>query len=380
MSEKVLRPEALRPEVGVVVGTRPGIVMFAPIIACLRKKAGAHFMIHTGQHYSPNMDAQFFSDLELPAPDYRLEGVSEKPTHGGQTAAMLEGVERILLERKPRLVLVGGDANTNLAGALAARKLGIGVGHVEAGERSYDWSMPEEHNRRIIDHISEYLFTSSPKAGQQLERESVRGKIIETGNPIVDASRAHLDLALRRFGQPDRRDRDTGHPYAILTTHREENVDDPVRLRGIFTGVARVAQVLDLTVLCLAHPRTLKRLREFGLEEWAHTLDRVEIRPGSGYLEFLALLSRAALILTDSGGVQQEACIHRVPCVTLRENTEWVETIEIGANRLVGTDPDQILAGASEALHARVDWKVPFGDGHAAERIVDCALGVIGES
>lgn len=366
MSEKILKADSLKSEIAAIVGTRPGIVMFAPIIHALRKQGVAHFVVHTGQHYSPNMDLQFFRDLDLSPPDYRLDGVAERVTHGGQTAAMLEGVERVLMQRRPRIVLVGGDANTNLAGALAARKLGIRVGHVEAGERSYDWRMPEEHNRRIIDHISEYLFVSSPKGRRHLEKEAVQGKILETGNPIVDASHQHLAIALRR------RDKTTADsaPYAVMTAHREENVDYPEKLRGMLTGAQRVAAEFGLRVLFLAHPRTQKRLREYGLDQWARSLEGVELRDGAGYLEFLGLLAGARLVLTDSGGVQQEACIHRVPCVTLRENTEWVETVEIGANRLAGTDPEKISASAGQALRAKVNWQIPFGDGHAAEYIV----------
>ena len=368
MSDKVLSAESLNREIAVVVGTRPGIVMFAPIIHALRTRGVAHFVVHTGQHYSPNMDLQFFEDLNLPSPDFRLEGVAEKVTHGGQTAAMLEGVESVLMQRRPRLVLVGGDANTNLAGALAARKLGICVGHVEAGERSYDWRMPEEHNRRIIDHISEYLFTTSPKSRKHLDKEAVQGQIVETGNPIVDASLQHLEIAMQRFP------RGNGSEYAVMTAHREENVDYPDKLKGMLTGAHGVARECRLKVLFLVHPRTQKRLREFGLDSWASSLEGIELRDGAGYLEFLGMLAGARLVLTDSGGVQQEACIHRVPCVTLRENTEWVETVEIGANRLAGTNPEKIIEAASQALQARVNWRIPFGDGHAAEHIVDFVL------
>jgi UDP-N-acetylglucosamine 2-epimerase (non-hydrolysing) len=195
---KILHAGDLNNELAVIVGTRPGIVMFAPIIHQLRKENLRYFVVHTGQHYSPNMDDQFFEDLELAAYDYRLDGVAERKTHGSQTAAMLEGIEKILMQRRPRLVLVGGDANTNLAGALAARKLQIKVGHVEAGERSYDWRMPEEHNRVMIDHISDYLFITGEKAAENLKAEGIRGKICLTGNPIVDASLNHLDIAKRK--------------------------------------------------------------------------------------------------------------------------------------------------------------------------------------
>ncbi len=366
MDEKFLKLESLRPEIAIVVGTRPGIVKFAPIIHALRNRALAHFVIHTGQHYSPNMDSQFFEDLELPASDYRLEGVADKTTHGGQTAAMLDGIERILMERRPQLVLMGGDANTNLAGALAARKLGIHVGHLEAGERCYDWQVSEEHNRRIIDHISDYLFTTSQKTGEYLNREAVQGKVVETGNTVVDASYQHLEIALCRYGDSIRQQLPP-RSYAIMTTHREETVDYPERLRGMLAGAERVAKELSIRVVFLAHPRTQKRFREFELADWACNLAGVELRDGVGYLEFLALLAGARLVMTDSGGVQQEACIHRIPCITMNETTEWTETVEIGANRLVGTDPERISVGATEALRAKVDWQVPFGDGHAKE-------------
>jgi len=374
---KILEHAKLQSLVAVVIGTRPGIVMFAPIIHELRRINLPHLIIHTGQHYSPNMDGQFFADLDLPEPHYKLDGVASKKTHGGQTAAMLEGIEQILFRERPRLVLVGGDANTNLAGALAARKLHIQVGHVEAGERSYDWRMPEEHNRRIIDHISEHLFTTNEKGKANLEKESVQGKIYITGNPIVDASVQHLDLAktksnaLARLGL-------TPQKYAVLTTHREENVDFPEALRGILEGVSKAGGALGLPVLFLAHPRTLKRLKEFGLWQWANSLKEVHLTEAVGYLDFLNLLAHSRLVFTDSGGVQQEACIHHIPAVTLRDNTEWIETLEYGGNRLAGTNPEKILGAALAAVDIVARWPVPFGDGTAAKKIVEITKTVLG--
>ncbi len=366
---KSLNAADLAPEIGIAIGTRPGIVMMAPIIHQLRCRAVRHFVIHTGQHYSPNMDAQFFADLDLPACDYHLSGVAEKRTHGGQTAAMLEGVEAVLLQRRPRLFLVSGDANTNLAGALAARKLHIGVGHIEAGERSQDWRMPEEHNRVMIDHISDHLFVTSEHGVRNLKREGVRGQIHLVGNPIVDAARQHLQLALQRADVLRRFGVEPG-AYALMTAHREENVDVSDNLRGALAGVSAAAQALDMPVLLLAHPRTRKRLGQFGIDSWARSLPRLRIADAVGYLDFTALLVKAALVFTDSGGVQQEACIHRIPCVTLRDSTEWGETLEIGANRLAGCDPERVVAAARQALASERDWGVPFGDGDAAERIV----------
>jgi UDP-N-acetylglucosamine 2-epimerase (non-hydrolysing) len=373
---KVLDPKRLEKEVAVVIGTRPGLIMFAPVIHELRKRLVPHFLIHTGQHYSPNMDEQFFKDLTLPSPDYKLEGISAKRTHGGQTAVMLQGIEEVLLERRPRLVLVGGDANTNLSGALAARKLRIQVGHVEAGERSYDWRMPEEHNRRMIDHISDHLFVTGEKSKNHLLRESVQGKIYLTGNPIVDASLQHSHLAKEKSDAMARfnliQDR-----YGLLTTHREENVDFPELLENSLEGVSRAGNALGISVLFLAHPRTIKRLKEFDLWKWAQGLPGMRISEAVGYLDFINLLANARLVFTDSGGVQQEACIHRVPAVTLRENTEWVETLEIGANRLAGTEANRIEDAAIAAFNVERTWQVPFGDGTAAKKIVNVCEEVL---
>jgi UDP-N-acetylglucosamine 2-epimerase (non-hydrolysing) len=373
---KVLNSDDLEGEIGIAVGTRPGIVMLAPVIHAFRHRSLPHFVLHTGQHYSPNMDAQLFEELELPSPDYRLDGVAEKRTHGGQTAAMLEGIESILLERRPRLFLVGGDANTNLAGALAARKLGITVGHIEAGERSYDWRMPEEHNRVVIDHIADHLFATGEHSVANLEREAVRGRIHLVGNPIVDASHRHFALAVRKSAALQRFGLEAGG-YAVLTAHRQENVDIAANLRGALEGTAAAAQALGLRTVFPAHPRTLMRLDEFGLRAWAAGLPGMLVTEAQGYLDFLALLGAARLVFTDSGGVQQEACIHHVPCITLRDNTEWVETLAIGANRLAGCDPARIVAAAREAVDGARHWPVPFGDGAAARRIADIAAGVI---
>jgi len=371
MEIKTFQQDDLKPSVGIIVGTRPGIVMFAPIIHEFRRRSIPHFIIHTGQHYSPNMDAQFFDDLDLPQPDYRLEGVSDKKTHGGQTAMMLEGIEAIAMDRRPFLMLVGGDANTNLAGALAARKLHIQVGHVEAGERSYDWRMPEEHNRVIIDHISDHLFVTGKHSIENLRKEGIRGAIHHTGNPIVDASVQHLELAKSKSDALQRYNLSPGK-YALLTTHREENVDIEANLKGCLQGVSDTCKEIGLPALFLAHPRTVKRLKEFGLREWAESLPNIIISEAVGYLDFLNLVAHARLIFTDSGGVQQEACIHHVSCITLRENTEWIETVSIKANRLSGCDPEKIMKAAKEALSIDTSWPIPFGKGDAAVKIYEC--------
>jgi UDP-N-acetylglucosamine 2-epimerase (non-hydrolysing) len=373
MEIKTFQQNELGKQIALVVGTRPGIVMFAPIIKEMHARNIEPLIIHTGQHYSPNMDGDFFEDLNLPQPDYRIEGVAEKKTHGGQTAKMLEGIESVLMDRKPCLLLVGGDANTNLAGALAARKLQIRVGHVEAGERSFDWRMPEEHNRRIIDHISDYLFTTGKKGKKNLENERVQGKIFITGNTIVDASLQHLEIAktksdvLNRFKVSYRK-------YCIMTLHREENVDIKENLIGALNGVSKTHSDQNLPILVLAHPRTTKRLNEFGLTEWASNLNGISIVEAVPYLDFLNLVVNARMIFTDSGGVQQEAYIQKIPCITLRENTEWTETLDYEGNRLAGCDPEKIRLQALRALKATPQWNPIFGNGDAAIKIVDIIM------
>jgi UDP-N-acetylglucosamine 2-epimerase (non-hydrolysing) len=362
---------SLRKEIAVLVGTRPGIIMFAPIIHQLKRKQIPFITIHSGQHYSPSMDAEIFDDLGLTQPEYRLVGVSAKRTHGGQTAAMLEGIEAILIERRPALLLVNGDANTHLAGALAARKLHIAVAHVEAGERSNDWRMPEEHNRVIIDHISDLLFATNQKGLANLQAEGVKGKAYVVGNPLVDASLEHAGLArskstvLNSLGVIPK-------GYAVLTLHREENVDHADLLQNALNGVSQAASKHGWPVIFPAHPRTIKRLQEFGLEQWARDLSGILFSPALAYLDFLKLLINSRLVFTDSGGVQQEACLHQVPCVTLRKNTEWTETMEIGANRLAGTDPAAICeAVAGWEGEAHNEWPQPFGQPGASERIAE---------
>lgn len=378
LDRKFIDRSAMAKEVAVVVGTRPGIIMLAPVVHALTAMGVANFVIHTGQHYSPAMDSELFEDLGLPHPAYRLQNVADKPTHGGQTAAMLEGCERVLMERRPRLLLVNGDANTNLAGALAARKLHIGLGHIEAGERSFDWRMPEEHNRRMMDHISELLFASGEKAAAQLRKECVPGEVHVTGNTIVDAAVKHARLAdekstaLRDFGlEPER--------YILATAHREENVDVPEHLEAIIRGIDAAAGASGLKAVFVAHPRTIKRISQFGLQGIVGEGSNIVLRDAVRYLDFVQLLKNARLVLTDSGGVQQEAYIHRRPAVTMRKNTEWTETLENGANRLADpSDVGNIGRAVHEALAVRISaWPDVFGDANAAERIAAIAARFI---
>ena len=360
----------------VILGTRPEIIKMAPVIRVLEARGIDHFILHTGQHYSYNMDRIFFEQLSLPLPKYNLNVGSG--THGEETGKMLIGIENILLEEKPDLVFVEGDTNTVLAGALAAAKLRIKVGHVEAGLRSRDMSMPEEINRIITDHISNYLFAPTEASKNNLLREGLdASKISVTGNTIVDAIQQHLKLTqsqcndgMAGLGVGIGVGASIGN-YFLVTMHRQENVDDPEKLKRIMDGLGEVSARFGKAIIYPIHPRTRKRLKEFGIA----TGGSIKLIDPVDYLAFLRLESQADLILTDSGGVQEEACILGVPCVTLRENTERPETLDVGANALAGTDPGRIMEKAEEMLAKRGGWRNPFGDGKAAERIVGIVAG-----
>ena len=354
-------------KLAIVVGTRPEIIKLAPVIrACLARDV-PFLVLHTGQHYSFELDGVFFEQLELPRPKHNLNVGSG--SHGFQISAIISGIESVLDAEWPDEVLVEGDTNSVLAAGLAANKLGLRVGHVEAGLRSYDRSMPEEINRILVDHLAEDLFAPTKHARDILLGEGIEPeRVYVTGNTAVDEvlhqrGRVDPEPVLAMFDvHPSR--------YAVATVHRAENVSDPERLRAIFDGLARVASALDFRVLVALHPRTSQRLSELGIA----VAPSVSLLPPLGYHEFLALHASAGLMLTDSGGLQEEACTLGVPCVTLRDNTERPESVEVGANRLVGADPDRILAGATAMHTAPRTWVNPFGDGHAGERIVDLIL------
>lgn len=375
---KILRSDELNSRVCVVVGTRPGIIKQAPTIRALQHLNVPHFVLHTGQHYSFEMDRAFFQDLDLPEPSHRVMGGAEGSRHGQQTARMLEGIERVLLKERPRIVLVIGDANTNLAAALAARKLQIRVGHIEAGLRSRDWRMPEEHNRVMMDHISEYLFAPTDDARANLTVESVRGRIHVTGNPIVDAVEENLGAARKRSGVMSRLDVKEGE-YILFTSHREENVDARDRLLGLIDGIESLVRATELQLIFPVHPRTRRRIEQFGLAgRMASIKDLVIIDP-VGYLDFLLLLANARLVVSDSGGVQEESCILRVPCVTVRDTTERPETIRVGANQVAGVDPDRIERCALQMLAVERQWPNPYGDGRAGCHIAQIVAEALSE-
>ena len=361
--------------IAIVLGTRPEIIKMSPVIRALDKYNSlitdyrsriTYFILHTGQHYSYNLDRVFFEQLELPQPKYNLEVGSG--THAEETGKMLIGIEKVLLEEKPDVVLVEGDTNSVLAGALAAAKLHIKVGHVEAGLRSYDRRMPEELNRILTDHLSDFLFAPTENARDNLIKEGIpEEKIFVTGNTIVDAVFQNLEMAKEKqpIIEPNKFDNPRTRNYFLVTLHRQENVDVKVRFEGIIKGLELVAKEFGLPVVYPIHPRARKMMMEFGLKA-----NGIELIEPLDYLSFLRLEADARLVLTDSGGVQEEACILGVPCVTLRDNTERPETLEVGSNVLAGTKAESILSKTKEILNRGNKWRNPFGDGKAGERIV----------
>jgi len=350
-------------KVTVILGTRPEIIKFSPVIEELEREDIDYFVIHSGQHYSPNMDKVFFHQLSLPSPKYSINVGSG--THGESTGKMLIGIEKILINEKPDIVLVQGDTNTTLAGALSAVKLLIKVGHIEAGLRSFNKEMPEEINRVMIDHISDYLFVPTDNAKRNLLREGIeRDKIFVTGNTIVDAIIRNLKLAsktevLEKYGLKKEK-------YFLVTIHRQENVDRPKRFSNILKGLTMISEEFNLPIVYPIHPRAKKRMREYNLKPTKNIrlLDPID------YLSFLRLEKSAKLVLSDSGGVQEEACILKVPCVTLRYDTERPETLKVGANILAGTEPKDILEKTKIMLGRKRNWSNPFGDGKTSKRII----------
>lgn len=365
-------------KIKIIVGTRPEIIKMYPIIKECERRNLDYSILHTGQHYSYNLDRQFFEELNLPPENENLKIGSG--SHAEETGKALIEIERILINDHPDVVLVEGDTNTVLAGALAAVKLHIKVGHVEAGLRSYSREMPEEYNRIVADHISDYLFAPTNNSKETLIKEGIPAeRIFMTGNTIVDAIYQKVELAqnmskilakmtLKKDG------------YLLGTIHREENVDNKTKLRDILAGLKLVTKKYKLPLLISIHPRTRKMIKAFNPEgnfvdlagkKSAITDKTIYFIDPVGYFDFLQLESNARLILTDSGGVQEEACILKVPCVTLRENTERQETLEVGANILAGTRPGKISESVGNMLNKKRNWKNPFGDGKAAEKIIN---------
>ncbi len=349
----------------VVVGTRPEIIKMAPVIRALQKNDLPFILVHCGQHYDYIMSQQFIKELELPTPDYSYK--VKAYSQGVQTARIITHIERLLKKITPKLVLVEGDTNGVLATTLATVKLGIPVGHVEAGLRSFDLRMPEEHNRRLTDHASTYLFAPTKTAENNLKKENVWGKIYVTGNTVIDAVIQHLPIAEKKSNilkhvQFDR--------FALATAHRAENVDDPRVLKSFIEAFAEA----PLPVVYPMHPRTKKRLRQNRLLHKVKSWKNVQILPPLGYFDFLVLMKKCEVILTDSGGIQEEATAPpiRKPVLVIRLSTERPEAVEAGFAEVVGTEKQNILETMKKALENRkkLPEKSPYGDGNAAEKIV----------
>jgi UDP-N-acetylglucosamine 2-epimerase len=340
-----------------VVGARPQFVKLAPLSRALRRGL-REVLVHTGQHYDHEMSDAFFSELALPVPDRHL-GLGSGP-HGAMTGRMLEGLEAVLVAEAPDLVVVVGDTNSTLAGALAAAKLGLPVAHVEAGLRSFDVRMPEEINRKLTDHLSQLLLCPTPTGVRNLAREGIRRGVHCVGDVMADAVRTWLPRARRR---PVAVEGIADGAYYLATLHRQENVDDPERLAGVLGALS----ALRHPTLLPLHPRTAQRLEALGLKPGG----LVHLLRPQPYLEMLRLQAGARAVLTDSGGMQKEAYLLGTPCITLRDTTEWVETLRGGANRLAGADPRRIARAVAAVERKRPRWdpRRTYGDGHAAERI-----------
>jgi len=323
-----------------VIGARPQFIKCAPVSHALRGLA-REVVVHTGQHYDDNMSGVFFRELGLPEPDYDL-GVGSA-SHGAQTGEMLKKIEEVLVKEAPDMVLVYGDTNSTLAGALSAAKLHVPIAHVEAGLRSFNRSMPEEINRVLTDHLSDWLFCPTETAVENLSREGITKGVHLVGDVMYDALHDSVEKARASSTVLDRLGVESGR-YILVTVHRAENTDHPVRLKGIMTAFASLADSGG-TIVFPVHPRTRKQLSHLSI----NYPERFRLTEPLPYLDMVLLEANAQLIATDSGGIQKEAYWLGVPCITLREETEWVETVESGWNRLVGTLPDHIVAAVQQA-------------------------------
>ena len=363
-------------KIATILGTRPEIIKMAPIIDEISKRGIDQIVLHTGQHYDKEMSDNFFRDLEIPTPDYNIHVGSG--THGKQTGLMMKGIEEVLLDEKPDIVLVQGDTNAVLAGALVASKLHIAIGHVEAGLRSFDMTMPEEVNRRAADVTSTMYFIPTEESAINLLAEGFSHKnLLITGNTVVDACFRHLEIAQKRGFEEEslsQLDIENMDNILTLTMHRAENVDVKERVTNI---IEALKEVDEMNIIFPIHPRTKNTLEKFGLFDELNNMEHVHIIKPLGYLDFLLLTSKSTLILTDSGGLQEEAITLDVPALTLRYNTERPETVTAGGNILVGSDKDAILENANKILNDEdfankmKNAKNPYGQGDSAKLTVD---------
>lgn len=355
-------------KIAIILGTRPEIIKMSPVIRACQESNNDFYILHTGQHYSYELDKKIFKDLAIPEARYNLR-IGGEP-YRKQVGFMTGGITEVLSNDRPDVVIVQGDTVSVVAGALAANKLGIKVAHHEAGLRSHDLTMIEETNRIITDHISDYLFAPTSNAVKNLTEESISiNKIYLTGNTIVDAVNQNLKIAEKVATEFSKRNLTT-KKYILASAHRAENVDVFERLSGIIKGLDLTAAKYKVPVIWPTHPRTLERIKNFDLAipKSITCIDPV------GFLDLLILEKNALLIMTDSGGLQEEALVLKVPCVTLRENTERPETVEYGSNCIAGTDPENILSAANDMLSKEsnlFDAQSPFGDGSAGKKIIE---------
>jgi len=352
-------------KIGIILGTRPEIIKLSSIVRYCQKNKLKFFIIHTNQHYSENMDAIFFKELDLPKPKYNLAIGSG--THGGMTGRMMIKMEEVLIKEKPDIVFVQGDTNTVMAGALVASKLEIKVGHIEAGLRSYDRTMPEEINRIVTDHISDYLFCPTQKQANILICEGIeKKKIFVTGNTVVDAVFECSEIAKKKSKILSNYEIEEGE-YILMTSHRPATVDVKKNLQSVLKGIESIVNEYGKKVVFPIHPRTKKMIEKFKIK----LSEKFILIEPVGYLDMLKLQENAFLIITDSGGLQEESCILKKKCVVIRENTERPEAVEVGGCVLAGNDDsERIYSEAKKLLKKKVSWKNPFGDGKTAQKIM----------
>lgn len=352
-------------KIGIIIGTRPEIIKMSSIIRYCKNNKLNYFIIHTNQHYSENMDAIFFRELDLPKPEYNLEIGSG--AHGEMTGRIMIKMEEVLLKEKPAVIFVQGDTNTVMAGALVASKLGIKVGHVEAGLRSYDRTMPEEINRIVTDHISDYLFCPTKKQADILLGEGIeKRKIFITGNTVVDAVFECSEIADKKSKILNNLEIKS-EEFILMTSHRPATVDNRENLKAVLVSVDEIAIKYGKRIVFPIHPRTMKMIEKFKIKLSKNFL----LIDPIGYLDMLKLQMESFLIVTDSGGLQEEACILRKKCVVIRDNTERPEAIDVGGCILVGnSDLKKIISKSEILLKKKVNWSNPFGDGKSAKRII----------
>jgi UDP-N-acetylglucosamine 2-epimerase (non-hydrolysing) len=351
----------------ILFGTRPEIIKLYPVITNLKKSE--RVIVHSGQHYDYLMSQKFLEDLKLPKVDYYLKVGSG--SHAEQTSKIMLGLEQVIKKEKPDIVVVQGDTNTVLSGALTAIKAGVPCAHVEAGLRSYDWKMPEEINRIVADHISSALFAPTKDSAKNILNENIpKSKVFVTGNTIVDACLEYSKIAKKKSKIVKKLKLGD---FALATIHRAENVDDPVNLKKIYSILSN----FPVTIVFPIHPRTRKRLEDAGLLDELEKNKIIMLIDPVGYLDFLSLLMNCRFVITDSGGIQEESSILHVPCLTLRDNTERPESIKCGSNILTGIEPKIVLSYAKKLMEDKRLYnkmkkaRNPFGDGRSGKRIVN---------